>query len=187
MLERQTDKVKLRFIELEDTNDIVKWRNKPFVKKNLYTQEELTPEQHINYFNSRIKTGDVKQFIILAFNSTRYQAIGTTFLKNIDDNSNKAEFGIFIGDEKALGKGYGSQATLLTVDYAFRELELNRVYLTVFADNSFAIKAYQKCGFEIEGVLKQDYRRNTSYVDVVIMGLLRDVWKESEIRWDKSK
>ena len=187
MFDRQTAGVKLRYIELEDTDNIVKWRNKSFVKKNLYSQENLTPDQHINYYNSRIKTGKVKQFIILAFDGIEYQAIGTTFLKNIDGDSSKAEFGIFIGNEKAMGKGYGSQATLLTVDYAFRELELNRVYLTVLADNYSAIKAYQKCGFEIEGVLKQDYRRSGTYIDVIVMGLLKGAWKGLDRLWDKLK
>lgn len=178
MLERQTDKVKLRFIELDDTDNIVKWRNKPFVKNNLFTQEDLTPEQHINYFNSRIITGDIKQFIILALNKGEYQAIGTTFLKNIDNHSKKAEFGIFIGDETAIGKKYGSLAVKLTIQYAFRKLNLNRVWLTVFSDNISAIRAYKKNGFEIEGVLKQDFFKNGIYIDVVVMGLLKEKWED---------
>lgn len=51
--------VEIRKIVLEDTKNIVKWRNSPDVKLYLYSQEELTEEQHIAYFNNYIVTGKV--------------------------------------------------------------------------------------------------------------------------------
>ena len=169
--------VRIRPIQLGDTEKIVKWRNNPKVKKQLYTQSDLTLEQHNNYFQSKILTGEVKQFIIVVDDDNKELEVGTTFLKSIDNYSHKAEFGIFIGEDTSRVKGYGSQATKLTLDYGFKELGLNRVYLTVLADNSIAINAYKKVGFQLEGILKQDYKRNNTFVDVAIMGIVREDWE----------
>lgn len=173
---KNNHKILLRPISLADTDNIVKWRNTDFVKKNLYTQKELTLEQHIEYYHRFIETGKIAQFIICFQNYDDNVDIGTTFLKNIDEYSKKAEFGIFIGEEDAIGKGFGKSATKQTLDYAFSELGLNRVYLSVFADNTSAIHAYQNSGFIIEGILKQDFFREDGYADVVIMGITHDSW-----------
>ena len=161
---------------LEDTAMIVKWRNTPFVKKNLYSQSEITAETHINYFHEYVEKGKVVQFIISVNNENRLMDIGTAFLKNIDRQSNKAEFGVFIGQKDYLGKGYGHAATKLTLKYAFTHLKLNRVYLTVFTDNYSAIKAYEKSGFLCEGCLKQDFLRYDGFADVTVMGITKDIY-----------
>lgn len=166
--------ITIRPIELADTDNIVKWRNAPSVRKNLYSQAELTAQQHLRYFETQIATGKVKQFIISEHQNGRSRDIGTSFIKNIDAHSNKAEFGIFIGEENVRGKGYGTVATQLTVDYAFDVLKLHRLYLTVFSDNTAAIHAYQKCGFAVEGELKQDFLRSDGYADVTVMAIVKE-------------
>ena len=176
--------VAIRPLSIEDTENIVKWRNSPEVKKNLYSQEELTISQHINYFHSFVETKKVIQFIISVIENGAQRDIGTTFLKNIDCCSRKTEFGIFIGEDNTRGKGYGSIATQLTIDYAFEILKLNRVYLSVLSENVAAIKAYKKCGFELEGIMKQDYLRDKNFIDVAIMGITKSNWERRKL-WDK--
>lgn len=168
--------VKIRPILLDDTHLIVKWRNDANVKKNLYSQSDLTEAQHINWFHNQVSTGRCSQFIIEE-NSPGGRPLGTVFIKNIDQNNQKGEFGIFIGEEWGRGKGYASLATALILDHAFKELKLNRVYLTVFCDNLPAIKAYERAGFLKEGLLRQDYLRTDGFVDVVYMGLTAEFWK----------
>jgi UDP-4-amino-4,6-dideoxy-N-acetyl-beta-L-altrosamine N-acetyltransferase len=170
--------VALRPLTLNDTENIVKWRNKPAVRKNLYSQATLTPEQHIRYYHTMVETGRVRQFVIVVREDNKVCDIGSVFLKNLDAHSQKAEFGIFIGEDAVRGKGYGKQAVMRTLDYAFDELRLNRVYLTVMADNTAAVKAYEKSGFAVEGVMKEDYLRDGSFVDIIMMGVTRKVWKE---------
>ena len=175
------ERVVLRPLSLEDTDSIVRWRNADFVKKNLYTQDELTSEQHIEYFHRFVETQKVIQFIISVQENDLSLDIGTTFLKNIDKHNKKAEYGVFIGEKDALGKGFGKIATKLTLDYAFISLDLNRVYLSVFADNVSAIKAYEKSGFFVEGKLIQDHLRCDGYADVIIMGITREMWLSEQI------
>ena len=72
--------VVLRPITIKDTPNIVKWRNCNDVKKNLFTQKDITEDQHLKYFHDFIETKKVYQFIIVAEGND----CGTVFLKNVD-------------------------------------------------------------------------------------------------------
>ena len=173
--------VTIRPLELGDTENIVKWRNSVSVKKNLYSQDELKPEQHIAYFNNVVKTGKCHQFVIVVEDNGSSFDVGTIFIKNIDNNNHNGEYGIFIGEDDARGKGYARLATEKILKYGFEELNLHRIYLTVMKDNLPAIKTYEKCGFIQEGVLRDEYLRADGYVDIVMMAIIKDDWKkESE-------
>ena len=85
--------------------------------------------------------------------------------------------GIFIGDPAGRGRGYGMEAVRLLVEFAFAELNLDRLDLEVLADNWPAICAYQKAGFKPEGCLRQARYKAGHYVDVYIFSILRSEWE----------
>lgn len=97
----------IRPITVEDTANIVTWRNSAFVSRNVFTQSELTREQHLRWLNECVFSGKCWQFIIEAELNDTMTPIGTTFIKNIDRYAGTGEFGIFIGEMLAVGKGYG--------------------------------------------------------------------------------
>ncbi len=90
-------------------------------------------------------------------------------------------FAIGIGDRANWGKGYGREAMTLALDYAFRELNLHRVQLTVFAYNERAIALYEKLGFRREGVFREFLHRDGKCYDMYLYGILR---AERESRFD---
>lgn len=157
--------IELRKITINDSENVVRWRNNPLVKANLYSQDDLTIEQHINYFHKYIESGLVHQFIIVADDVP----CGTSFLKNIDLVSKRAEFGIFIGENDYRGKGIGKVGTRKTIEFGFKKLGLCSIYLTVLKDNVAAISSYEAVGFEIIKILKDDYSRNGISFDVIEM------------------
>lgn len=163
-------KVTLRALTEDHTSLIVRWRNNPEVSRNLYTQTEITESSHLRYFHAQVATGCCAQFVIYINESMK--PIGSVFLKNIDTQSHKAEYGIFIGEDEARGRGYGSEAARLIIQYGFHLLNLNRIYLSVFSENHAAISSYEKVGFHQEGQLRQDFCRNGKYYDVVLMAML---------------
>jgi len=169
-------KVELRKIIISDTANIIKWRNSEEVRRNLFSQIELTEEYHIKYLHDIVETGKCFQYIIVIKENGNSIDIGTVFIKNIDYKNCKGEFGIFIGESSARGKGYAKLATIEILRIAFTEIMLNRVYLTVIFDNIAAIKSYEKAGFKMEGRLRSDYCRNGEYVDVIIMGITKEMW-----------
>jgi RimJ/RimL family protein N-acetyltransferase len=84
---------------------------------------------------------------------------------------------IAIGDPAQRGKGFGSDALRLALDFAFQELNLHRVQLTAFAYNAAAIRLYEKLGFTREGVYREFLHRDGQRYDMLLYGLLRREWE----------
>lgn len=164
------EQIYLRPINIEDTENVVRWRNSEHVRKYFIYQADFTVESHVRWMKEKVETGEVAQFIIVESDSQR--DIGSVFLRDIDWVHNKAEYGIFIGEESAKGKGYGSLAAKKILEYAFDNLKLHRIYLRVLADNQRAIASYKKAGFVQEGVLKDDVLIRGEYKDVVWMAII---------------
>lgn len=171
--------VHLRPLAIGDTNNIVKWRNLQSVKNNLFSQAVLRPEEHMAYFNNIVQTGKCAQFIIVIDEKTGQKDIGTIFIKNIDHENHKGEYGIFIGEESARGNGYAKAATALIIEFAFKELKLNRVYLQVMEDNKNAIRVYENAGFIKEGIMREAFLKNDKYINIIMMSLLKCDWERN--------
>ena len=86
--------------------------------------------------------------------------------------------GIGIGNREDWGKGYGTDAMKIILRYAFTEINLQRVTLTVFEYNPRAIRSYEKTGFKHEGRLRGALLRDGKRWDMLYMGILRDDWME---------
>jgi len=102
------------------------------------------------------------------------KAIGTCQLHKISAVHRTAELQIRIGEKAHQGQGFGSEAGRLLVEFGFRDLNLHRISLHVFASNQRAVRAYQKCGFTEEGRLREAVFIDGKHIDVLIMGLLRN-------------
>ncbi|NLG49454.1 MAG: GNAT family N-acetyltransferase [Chloroflexi bacterium] len=76
------------------------------------------------------------------------------------------------------GQGLGTEALRLLVQYAFMELNLRRLQLTVFDYNERAMAVYRKCGFQLEGTFREYMQRDGQRYDMHLMGLLRREWEE---------
>lgn len=165
--------MKLRKLEFNDNVKIVKWRNSAHVIKNFLDKRLITIESHNAWFNDEVATGKVAQFVIVLDNGDE---IGSVYLRNIDKANRKAELGIFIGEESAIGRGYGTQAVKLLCDYGFSELKLHKIILRVVQSNQAAISTYRKNGFEIEGVAIDDVwdTINKKFINVVFMSKIED-------------
>ena len=160
----------LRLMTGEDTDYIVNWRNSDGVRKNFIYQALFTRESHENWIRTMIDTGKVVQMIICEEGTDR--PLGSVYLRDIDRTHQKAEYGIFIGEADARGKGYGSAAAQLMIQYAFEEMKLHRLFLRVYADNIQAIRSYEKAGFVKEAHLREDVYIDGKYHDIVLMGIL---------------
>jgi RimJ/RimL family protein N-acetyltransferase len=102
------------------------------------------------------------------------ELIGSCQLKGIHPVYRIAELQCRIGRADQRGKGLGTEAVRLLLDFAFRDLNLQRVFLHVFATNERAIRAYEKAAFMREGVMRRAAYLDGQYVDVLIMGILRE-------------
>lgn len=142
----QTKQVYLRPIKITDTDRIVAWRNQDFVRKNFIHQELFTKEGHLSWIRTQVEPGNVVQFII-CLQSDR--EIGSVYFRDIDRESGTAEYGIFIGEEDAMGCGYGTAAAKEALAYGFTKLHLHKIFLRFLADNIVAQKSYENAGFRM--------------------------------------
>jgi len=172
----QDEKIRLRPIEEKDTDNIIKWRNKDSVRLNFIYQKLFTVESHTNWLKTMVWTGKVKQFII--HDERVNMDVGSVFLRDIDYENQKAEYGIFIGEDSARGRGIGTMAAKMMVNYAFEELRLNKVFLRVFAENKGAVKSYEKAGFEREAYLREEIFLNGRFRDIILMSVLNQGGKK---------
>ena len=98
-------------------------------------------------------------------------------IANRDDELIGIPHRIVIGDKAYWGRGYGSDAVNVLLDYAFRLRNLRKVYLNVNGNNPRAMRAYAKCGFVEEGRWRKHVWSNGEYVDLVCMGILREEYQ----------
>jgi [ribosomal protein S5]-alanine N-acetyltransferase len=108
---------------------------------------------------------------------TDSKIIGYLHIHNINAIHRSADIGIRIGEESHRGKGYGKEALTIGLDYCWNHLNLQRVGLVVFRNNTRAIKAYKAVGFKKEGLLKRLLFIDGAWVDVVVMAAFRPARK----------
>jgi RimJ/RimL family protein N-acetyltransferase len=102
--------------------------------------------------------------------------LGFTELEGILWPHAHAWLSIAIGDPARQGQGYGAEAIGLALQFAFQELNLHRVQLTVFSYNQRAIALYEKLGFRREGIYREHLQRDGQRYDMYLYGLLRPEW-----------
>lgn len=173
------EKVLLRAIEPEDIRQLWEWTQD---EETMRLRDYPAPpsslaEAEKEYENS---IGNPSDNLRLAIVTQDGELIGEESLRNIEHRSGIADFTIAIGNKAYWGRGYGSDATRCLMKYAFDQLNLHRVTLYVHNFNERAIRAYEKCGFRREGLLRESYYLDGGYSDVVVMGLLRDEFLDSE-------
>ncbi len=87
-----------------------------------------------------------------------------------------AMMGAAIGDPAYWGGGYGTDALLLIVDYAFDWLDMHKLWLSTMSLNARVQRQMAKVGFKFEGRQREAFVADGQRVDNLIYGLLRDEW-----------
>ena len=105
------------------------------------------------------------------------EPVGVISLMNLSDANESADLSVIVGHPDDRHHGYGAEAIALIVRYAFEDLGLNRVGLSVFEFNGPAIAAYEGLGFEHEGRLRRAVKRADGFHDAILMSILRDEWR----------
>jgi RimJ/RimL family protein N-acetyltransferase len=103
--------------------------------------------------------------------------IGTCAFSQLDADNGSALYHITIGEKDAWGHGYGTEATWLMLRHAFDTLGLHRIALYVFEFNERAIRAYQRCGFIVEGRARESIFREGRWWDELAMSVIESDWR----------
>ena len=164
-------RIRLRAIERSDIPTFVRWFNDPEVRQYLQMYMPMSQAQEERWFEAQLEDRSGQIFGIETLDGT---LIGNIGLQDIDWKDRRAVLGIVIGDKEYWNSGYGTEAITTLLRFSFKQMNLHRIWLRVYAYNQRAIRCYEKCGFKLEGCLRQARFHDGEYYDELIMGVLRD-------------
>jgi len=141
-----------------------------------YQETPMRPEEIERFFRSRVM-GDDSLAMAVHIRATD-RLIGTCAFSQLDAENGSALYHITIGEHDAWGHRYGTEATQLMVDHAFGTLGLHRVALFVFEFNVRAVRAYQRCGFVVEGRARESIWRDGRWWDELAMSVIESDWRK---------
>ena len=170
--------MKLRELEEKDVDRMLSWMHSEESKEifakdfNSYTKEDVT-----NFAKSK----NTKENINYACVNDNDEYLGTVSLKNIDYLNSNAEYAISFMKE-AQGTGAALFATFEILEKAFKELNLDKVYLDVLKTNKRAISFYKKVGFIQEGVFRKHLKKNDELIDLLWFSMLKEEYEENKVK-----
>ena len=164
-------RVKLTEIRPEDKSCLRQWINDASLVRLHGPFRPVSAMSHEVWFAA---IGKDPHHVHLAIRpSQSEEIIGLVQLFNMHQVFRSVELTIRIGADQQRGRGAGSEAVSLAADFAFRDLNLERLYLHVFADNERAVRAYTRAGLETEGTLRRAAFVDGRWRDVLVMAKLR--------------
>lgn len=163
--------IELRDLQDDDAEALYRWRNEPEVDRWMYGAPP-TREEHERWFAKFRADPDRKGWIILQ----NGQPCGSLTLTGLASRLKRAQWGWYIGDADARGRGAGRAAQALGLDLAFRDFDLQKVSAEVLADNDTALRAQAAAGFRREGYLRRHAYKHGAFRDVVLLAILKEEW-----------
>jgi len=165
----QGKRIRLRGIERSDVPTFVRWFNDPEVTMYLRMYLPMSQAEEERWFEEHLER---KSGVIFGIETTDGRLIGNCGLEGIDWKERRATLGIAIGEKEYWGQGYGADAITTLLRFAFTQMNLHRIQLTVYSYNERAKRCYEKCGFRHEGTLRESHFYGGRYHDELMMGIL---------------
>jgi RimJ/RimL family protein N-acetyltransferase len=132
-----------------------------------------THEEH------KAEIADRNHLLLVFKRKEDYAIVGFSLIK-IDFKSEVFELRRIAISEKR--KGYGKEAMLALLQYAFEEKHMNRFWLDVYPDNFIGIHLYEGLGMHRDGVLRQNYKSERGYLDQIIYSMLKNEYFNNGFR-----
>lgn len=172
MTRKTTGRVTLSPITMADAPRLFEWINDRDLVLFNAPFHPTHEASHLDWVRGLARRKDLAAFAIRIKPANRL--IGICQLTGINPVSRSADLQIRIGDAASRGKGLGLEAVQALVAFGFKDLNLHRIALHVFATNTRAIKTYEKAGFAHEGTMRDAAFIDGRFVDVHVMAILED-------------
>ena len=177
-------RIRLRAAERSDLPLFTTWLADPQVTENLMVNQPMSLASEEIWFENMLKRPAREQVLVIEAlqaaddpgEALRYVPIGNTSFNAVEEPALAAEIGIFIGEKTYWNRGFGTETMGVMLGHGFENRNCQRSWLRVFAPNLRAIRAYEKAGFTHEGKFREGHYQHGSYVDVLIMSVLRQEW-----------
>lgn len=164
------ERVQLRELQDSDLPALVTWWRNPEVAR-FNDRLQPRPDGPLREMFTNWSSNESSAGAAFCVETTEGDLIGHVTLWGAEVRNRCATFAIVIGPEHQ-SKGFGTEATGLMVNYGFTELGLHRIELQVNADNTRGVAAYQRAGFEQEGILRSKLFYGGQFHDQILMATL---------------
>jgi len=181
-MEIQYKRIRLRKPTTEYDHQLqVTWRNSELAKLFFYTEDEITMESHMLWYEKLLQDPNQLFFMIDIITEPdspnkplkKSIPIGMTSLDKINHKYHRAEYSrLMIGDENYLHRGIAAEAEYALMYFSFHYLKLNRVYGELLHYNQNVLSLHKKMGFKEEGRLCEHVFKRGKFEDVIMIGLL---------------
>ena len=174
------ENVRLRDLRKKELPIIMKYFNEPEVAVGM-RMNCLIPLRDADEekWYEGLEVDGIKACLFTIENKETKEFMGGCGLHDISGKNRTGVVGIWIA-KQFCGKGFGTDAMKVLLDIAFWEANLNKVTLNVYGYNKRAIRSYEKVGFKIEGIFREQFYRFGTYHDEIKMGILRKEWEEQK-------
>ena len=169
------ERIYIKPLEKDEMVYIRKWTNDPEIRRLTGEVKPMTPARGDDYFENVRSDTNREWFIIVLKENDK--VIGETGLLRMFSPWRTTDLTIIIGEKEEWGKGYGTEAINLMLDYAFGYLNFHRVSIGVVGFNERALRFYEAVGFKREGIQRDGYYYNHEYHDFIMMSLLEDEFR----------
>jgi len=173
---RKGTRVTLRPVLREDIEQFMIWMNNPDITQFLLRTDPVSLKQEEEWFERVSKPNGSYTLAIVENESGKL--IGSMGINQIDQKHGTAVTGAMIGSEDHRNKGYGTEAKMLLLEYAFHELNLRKIYSYVIEYNGRSARYSEKCGYVEEARLPKHYYKKGKYWDQIILAVYRDNWEK---------
>jgi len=153
-----------------DLERVLAWRNHPDVRRYMYTQHEITLDEHQRWFERSLP--DPKKNLLIF--EANHQPLGFVNF-NETGSGGIAAWGFYAAPDAP--KGSGRQLGRAALDHAFTQLKLHKVNGQALAYNERSIQFHQTLGFQQEGILRDQHFDGERYHHVICFGLLGHEWQ----------
>lgn len=163
----------LRAFEREDAERCYRWMNDPNIVRTLKTRYPIAFQNEIEWLDRAMDASATERHFAIERKDDRTH-IGNASIHEIEWVSRNAAFGLFIGEPSAWNRGFGGDAIRTLVRFAFEEMNLRKLRINVFDYNDRAKHVLETQGFVVEGRLRQEFFREGTYHDIVVLSVFRD-------------
>ena len=165
----QGERIYLRRLTEDDvSDDYVRWMNDPEINQYLESRFHTHTIESTRAFIRSVTNENNYQFGIFVKETGKH--IGNIKIGSINQYHKYADIGFLIGEKNYWGKGIATEAIKLVTDFAFNTLKLHKLFGGLYSPNVGSLHAFQKNGYEQEGIKKSQYLLNGVYYDDIMFG-----------------
>lgn len=176
-------RIRLRPLDWDDLDTLRRWYDDPEVSywasgahpDTLYSRYALEEQ-----YEREARSDSIGRFVIETLDG---ELLGLISYKNVNRQVHSVMLGIFLGEKEYWGKGYGTEGLRVFLRYLFEQWNCHRVELETWMGNVRAIRSYEKCGFQIEGRLRDGFYVDGQYQDRIVMGIIRQDYEQIKHTW----